>query len=180
MEHVLESAMELPLPRAEVFAFFAAAGNLQKITPPELGLTIVTPADIVIRKDTLLEYRLRLFGIPLGWVSRISVWDPPVRFVDEQVRGPYTQWLHEHTFEEKTDGGARRPRAGGGEPGSVAGSGAPGASTIIRDRVRYRLPLEPLGDLALPLVRLQLARIFAFRERAVRDALLPRADAALR
>jgi ligand-binding SRPBCC domain-containing protein len=166
MEHAFESAMELPLPRDRVFGFFAAAGNLQKITPPELGFRIVTPPDVVIGAGTLLEYRLRLFGVPFGWVSRISVWEPPERFVDEQIRGPYRQWIHEHSFEEK----AMRGRAADG--GAADGvSRRPGA-TIIRDRVRYRLPLEPLGDLAYPLVRLQLARIFAFRERAVRDALL--------
>jgi ligand-binding SRPBCC domain-containing protein len=157
--------MELPVPRTQVFAFFTAAENLQRITPPELGFAIVTPPDVVIRQDILLEYRLRLLGIPFGWVSRISVWDPPRRFVDEQVRGPYKQWTHEHTFEE---GGAGDAITGDG----TARGGLAGASTIIRDRVRYRLPLEPLGDLALPLVRLQLARIFAYRRRAVRDALL--------
>jgi|SRR5262245_7135770 len=149
MEHRYETELRLPRPRAEVFAFFSAAGNLQKITPPELGFTIVTPADVVIGQGSLLEYRLRLLGVPFTWVSRILVWDPPRRFVDEQVRGPYKQWLHEHVFEE-------------------AGEDA----TIIRDRVRYRLPLEPAGDLAFPIVRLQLARIFAYRRRAVSDLLL--------
>ena len=158
MEHVLETTMELPLARDRVFAFFSAAGNLQRITPPELGFTILTPSDVVIARDTRLEYRLRLFGVPFGWVSRITVWDPPVRFVDEQERGPYKQWIHEHAFEEKK----------GTEP--VGRAGAP--VTVIRDRVRYRLRLEPFGDLAQPIVRAQLARIFAYRSRAVRDALL--------
>jgi ligand-binding SRPBCC domain-containing protein len=149
MEHILQSEMTLPLPRERVFAFFSEAGNLKKITPPELGFTIVTPPDVVIRKDTRLEYKLRLFGIRFGWVSRILVWEPPIRFVDEQIRGPYKQWIHEHTFEE----------AGGG------------SATITRDRVRYRLPLEPFGDIAYPLVRLQLGRIFAYRSEAVSGAL---------
>ena len=149
MEHRFETELRLPRPRTEVFAFFAAAGNLQKITPPELGFRIVTPQGVVIRQGSLLEYRLRLLGVPFTWVSRIVLWDPPHRFVDEQVRGPYKQWLHEHAFEE-------------------AGEGV----TIIRDRLRYRLPLEPAGDLAFPLVRLQLARIFAYRRRAVSDLLL--------
>jgi ligand-binding SRPBCC domain-containing protein len=159
LEHVLETAMELPLPRERVFAFFSAAGNLQRITPPELGFTIVTPPDVVIALDTRLEYRLRLFGIPFGWISRITVWDPPVRFVDEQERGPYKQWIHEHAFEEKEGTGP-------------SGGGAGATVTVIRDRVRYRLPVEPFGDLAQPLVRAQLARIFAYRARAVRNALL--------
>ena len=152
--------MELPLPRAEVFAFFSAAANLQRITPPELGFSIVTPPDVVIGRGTRLEYRLRLFGVRFRWVSLISVWEPPARFVDEQVRGPYKQWIHEHRFEEKDRAGS----ATIGTPGSRV--------TITRDRVHYRLPFEPLGDLALPIVRMQLARIFAYRARAVRDALL--------
>ncbi|HSG48045.1 MAG TPA: SRPBCC family protein [Longimicrobiales bacterium] len=148
--HVLETETFLPLPREEVFPFFAAAENLERITPRELGFHILTPTPVEIRQGRLIDYRLRLFGLPFRWRTCISVWDPPYRFVDEQLAGPYHTWLHLHEFTEVTGG------------------------TLMRDQVRYRLPLHPLGGLALPLVRAQITRIFRFRSGAIRRLLLER------
>jgi ligand-binding SRPBCC domain-containing protein len=142
--------MRLPLPREEVFAFFADAANLESITPPELYFHILTLMPIPMREGTLIDYRLRLLGIPLRWRSRILRWEPPTGFVDEQVLGPYRLWEHTHGFYGEGD------------------------ETIIADVVRYGLPFWPLGEVAHPIVRLQLERVFRFRQRAVRRALLHR------
>lgn len=148
-EHVLTRSLSLELPREDVFEFFADAGNLELITPPELNFKITTPQPFEIVKGTLIDYQLKLRGIPMKWRTEISVWEPPFRFVDQQLRGPYSQWIHTHTFTEV-------------EPGK----------TQIDDEVRYRLPFEPLGDLAHFIVARELAYIFDFRQRAVAKLLV--------
>lgn len=95
-----ESRLWLPRPITEVFDFFSNALNLEELTPSSLRFQILTPAPIHLHRDTVIDYRLRIRGIPLRWRSKISVWDPPHRFVDEQLRGPYRQWIHEHRFSE--------------------------------------------------------------------------------
>ncbi len=141
--HRLTARLHLALPRERVFGFFADATNLERITPPELRFRILNPPPVIIRQGTLLDYRLRLHGIPFHWQSLISTWQPSDCFVDEQVRGPYHSWIHRHRFLED------------------------GAGTVIEDSVDYELPLGPLGRVIQPLVRLQLDRIFAYRQRAV-------------
>ena len=101
---VYESSVWLPQPRDEVFEFFADASNLEVLTPLWLKFSIATPTPIEMRPGTLIDYRLRFRGVPLRWRSEITVWDPPHRFADVQVKGPYRQWSHEHSF-EKRDGG---------------------------------------------------------------------------
>jgi ligand-binding SRPBCC domain-containing protein len=142
--HRLERAQRLPGTPEEVFAFFSDALNLERITPPWLGFEVLTPGPMRMREGTLLEYRLRLHGVPVRWLTRIETWDPPHRFVDAQLRGPYRLWHHTHTFAPDGDG------------------------TLMRDTVRYALPLGPLGALAhATFVRRDLARIFDFRRDTV-------------
>lgn len=142
-QRFLETATLIPRPVTEVFTFFANAENLERITPPELAFRILTPTPISVREGTIIDYRLRLFGVPFSWRTKIVQWRPDERFVDEQVRGPYRSWRHLHTFVEDAKG------------------------THMTDRVEYRLPLEPVGVLALPLVRRQLDRIFRYRADAI-------------
>ena len=131
------SELWLPLPPEELFTFFGDAGNLDAITPPWLHFHIVTPVPIAMREGALIDYRLRMHGIPLRWRTRISAWEPPHRFVDEQIRGPYRQWIHEHTFEAR-DGG-----------------------TLARDLVRYGVPFDLLTHRWF--VRPEVERIFRYR-----------------
>jgi ligand-binding SRPBCC domain-containing protein len=102
----LEASQLVPRPRADVFAFFSDVANLESLTPPWLNFHIVTPTPIRMEVGALIDYRLRVHGIPLRWRTRISVWEPQRRFVDEQLRGPYRLWHHEHVFED-IKGGTR-------------------------------------------------------------------------
>ena len=145
-EHILKRSLELDVPRRDVFQFFSDAANLERITPPELSFKIVTPGKIEMRRGTLIDYRLKLRRLPLKWRTEISVWEPPNQFVDQQLSGPYAQWIHRHTF---TEIGPNK--------------------TLIEDEVRYRLPLAPLGDLAHFIVKRELAYIFDYRQKAVSD-----------
>ena len=139
--HVLERFQRLPGTPDEVFGFFADAHNLEAITPPFLGFSVVTPKPIAMDEGTLIEYRLKLHGVRLNWLTRIDVWEPGVRFVDRQLEGPYRLWHHTHTFEHDRE------------------------STLMRDVVRYALPLGPLGEVARAVVvKRDLRRIFDFRE----------------
>lgn len=143
--HILERRQRIERPLTEVFAFYGDAHNLERITPPWLGIEVTTPPPIEMDAGTLIEYRLKLHRAPIRWRTRIEIWDPPGRFVDVQVKGPYSLWEHTHTFAE--DG--------------------PGA-TVIEDRVRYSIPFGPLGDLAERLlVRRDLRQIFDYRREAV-------------
>ncbi len=132
----------LPLPPEELFPFFADAANLDAITPPWLHFRIVTPRPIEMRVGALIDYKLRVRGLPMRWRTLISDWQPPHRFVDEQLRGPYRLWHHEHTFE---------PQDGG---------------TLASDFVRYAVPFD---FIAHPLfVRRDIETIFAYRQKALR------------
>jgi ligand-binding SRPBCC domain-containing protein len=102
--YTLDAFSFMPHSIDRVFSFFADAGNLEIITPPWLRFKILTPLPIAMRAGAMIEYRLRLHGIPLHWQSEITAWAPPHRFVDEQRRGPYRTWIHEHTFSRHGDG----------------------------------------------------------------------------
>lgn len=146
--HRFSLVTTLGLPRERVFPFFAAATNLEEITPPALKFRVVSPLPIEMREGTLITYRLSLHGVPFRWLTKISVWNPPYEFVDEQLEGPYRQWIHRHTFSEQGEG------------------------TRMEDVVDYALPFYPLGEVAAPLVAAQVRRIFDYRTSAIERLLL--------
>lgn len=133
----LDRQLRVPGDQESVFEFFADARNLEAITPPWLSFRIVTPGPIDMRVGARIRYRLNVHGIPMGWESEITAWDPPHRFVDEQRRGPYRAWIHEHRF--RADGG----------------------STWVEDRVDYTVPGGSLVHRWL--VRPDVERIFDYR-----------------
>jgi len=137
---VLQAEQWLPRPVEEVFAFFSDAHNLDVLTPPLVHFKILTARPISMTAGTQIEYRIGWRWIPLRWKTEISEWEPPGRFVDRQISGPYRQWVHEHAFEAR-DGG-----------------------TLMRDRVEYAVPgwlLEPLVHAWV--VGPDVRRIFDFR-----------------
>lgn len=133
-------------PIEEVFTFFTKAENLNIITPPELKFKITTPLPIDMKKGTLIDYKIKLNGIPFKWKTEITDWSPPYRFVDTQLRGPYRIWIHEHEFESHD------------------------SKTIVKDTVSYLPPgwvLEPvIHRLA---VKKKLEHIFDYRMEKIKS-----------
>lgn len=142
-EFTLQTELWLPRPRGEVFLFFAEARNLETLTPAWLKFEVLTPAPIAMKPGALIDYRIRVHGLPIRWRTEIAEWDPPHRFVDVQLRGPYTLWRHTHTFEER-DGG-----------------------TLCLDQVRYR----PRGGALIHylFVRRDVERIFQYRQQRLTE-----------
>ena len=138
-----ESQLWLPQSRDKVFAFFSDVQNLDSITPPWLHFRTAAPGSGEMRRGMVMDHRLRIHGFSLRWRSKITDWDPPERFVDEQIRGPYRLWIHEHRFEER-DGG-----------------------TVVHDHVRYAVPLDFFIHQLF--IRPDIERIFAYREKKLRE-----------
>jgi ligand-binding SRPBCC domain-containing protein len=151
--HTLRREQVLQRPPEAVFAFFADAANLEAITPPLLRFELITPPPIAMGVGTFLQYRLRLRGVPVRWDTLIQAWEPPHRFVDVQVRGPYRLWHHTHEVTALADGGS-----------------------LMRDTVRYAIGFGPLGAAAhRVVVRRDLEAIFEYRAATVPELLRDRA-----
>jgi hypothetical protein len=140
--HLFQNELWLPVPRVEVFPFFADARNLEIITPPWLNFNVLTPGRIEMRAGATIDYQLRIHGLPVCWRTEITGWNPPASFCDEQKRGPYRLWRHTHTFAEK-DGG-----------------------TLCRDEVIYAVPGGALVNWLF--VRRDVEKIFAYRAAALK------------
>ncbi len=146
--HHFAARTQVPGTLNDAFAFFADAHNLERLTPPHLNFTIERVSGPMAAGATI-DYRLRLHGIPMRWRTLIETWEPPHRFVDVQLHGPYALWRHEHRFEVRDRG------------------------VEITDDVDYVLPLMPLSTPALPIVRADVASIFAYRQTAIATLFTP-------
>ncbi|MDH3629418.1 MAG: SRPBCC family protein [Acidobacteriota bacterium] len=152
-DQVFTTEQCVPLPRDVVFAFFADPRNLEAITPPWLGFGMLERSTERVQQGTELLYKLRIHGFPLRWRSRIEEWQANERFVDTQLEGPYAKWHHTHTFHDR------------------------GGGTLIRDRVRYRLPMGWLGRLfGGRFVASDVKKIFAYRATRIQELLHPLAS----
>ena len=125
-----------------MFEFFSDARNLGSLTPPWLSFAVITPEPIVMRRGAVIDYALRVHGLPMRWRSEISLWEPPLRFVDTQLRGPYRLWEHTHAFRQ-VDGG-----------------------TEVSDSIRYAVPGGRIVHRLF--VRRDVEAIFAYRAEALR------------
>lgn len=143
----LDAELFLPRPLEEVFAFFSDAANLEVITPEFLSFKILTPQPVALNAGALIDYRIGLHGIPMTWKTRITVWEPPLRFVDEQLSGPYRKWVHTHTFTAE-EGGTR-----------------------CRDHVEYAVPGGPGIERLIErwVVRRDVQKIFAYRQQKLKE-----------
>jgi ligand-binding SRPBCC domain-containing protein len=144
--YVLRSQTTVESDVIDTFAFFADAENLNLITPDWLKFTIVSDTPINMHSGTQIEYRLKIHGFPVKWRSEISLWDPPYKFVDTQIKGPYIMWSHMHTLEISPYGG-----------------------TIVNDCVKYKVPFGRLTTRLF--VARDLLRIFRYRNYATQKAL---------
>ncbi len=143
--HVLERVQHVPLDVDETFRFYSEIGNLERITPPWLRFRILDPRPDRLLAGAHIRYSLVLHLFPVRWTTEIGEWEPPHRFTDFQVRGPYKLWEHTHTF-----------------------APAPGGGTLMTDSIRYAIPYGPLGSLAhIAFVRRDLRRIFDYRRDTV-------------
>lgn len=136
------SSVWLQAPLEVVFPYFCEVRNLEDLTPVWLGFQVRTPGNVVMEEGLRIDYRLRLRGIPVRWQSEITTWEPPHLFVDEQRKGPYRLWIHEHRFREQ-DG-----------------------RTLAEDFVRYAVPGGRIVDRLL--VRRDVSEIFAYRRGRLR------------
>ncbi len=142
--YTLKNEQEIERPLREVFSFFENPENLAILTPKSLNFKILTPSPIIMKAGALIDYTIQVLGIEQRWTTLITSYEPPFRFVDEQIKGPYAFWHHTHTFSETS------------------------AGTLIKDEVRYAIPFGLVGTLAQEIfVKKELDKIFRFRAETI-------------
>ncbi len=148
MVRSLTAQTRLERPLEEVFEFFSKAENLNEVTPAALRFQFLTPLPIIMHAGQVIDYRIRLSGIPFNWKTLVTDWEPPFRFVDQQIKGPYIMWRHEHIFI------------------------AEGQNTLMTDNVHWASPggiFEPLINALI--VENKVRDIFKFREERFKQLL---------
>jgi ligand-binding SRPBCC domain-containing protein len=144
--YTLKTETTIDAPLDEVFDFFSKAENLERITPPELSFKILTPLPIVMKAGALIDYKIKLGIFPMNWRTEITVWEPGVRFVDSQLKGPYKKWIHEHRFEARGD------------------------KTYMSDQIDYEVPGGPLAPIIHALfIKKKVAGIFDHRQTVIEE-----------
>ena len=146
-EYVLTCRARVPRPRDEVFAFFSNARNLEKLTPSLLNFQVLTEGEIEMKVGALIDYKLKVRGLPLKWRTEITAWDPPARFADTQLKGPYRQWIHTHEFVDE------------------------GETTLMQDHVRYKVLGGALVNWLA--VKRDVKKIFAYRSEVMASIFPP-------
>jgi ligand-binding SRPBCC domain-containing protein len=153
-DHVLERRFWVRCPRPEVFEFFADPRNLALVSPPRARLVWLEPPPPSLSAGAVLDFSTRILAVPMRWRVMIREFDRPYRFIDVQLRGPFTRWEHRHRFVEGT------------------GPGDEGCGTWVEDRLVYQMPFGGLGDLAHWLSgRRSITALFDYRERRLRELL---------
>ena len=151
--YILNRRQLVRRPREEVFAFFEKAENLVRITPPKMKFNILTPLPIEMRPGALIDYSVNILGVARHWRTQITDYRPPHKFVDSQLKGPYTFWHHTHIFEETDEG------------------------TMITDEVRYVVPFGVFGRLAnVLIIRRELEKVFDFRSQVIERVFAARGE----
>lgn len=146
VDDLYQARQWVPAPIDQVFKFFGDVQNLEKMAPPEVDFKVIRKSSVELQKGTLIDYKLKIHGIPISWRTRIESWTPNKQFSDTQQYGPYKKWFHTHDFESLRGG------------------------TLIKDKVLYRLPIGPLGRMGgLWMVKKDLANIFAYRRKVLRE-----------
>ena len=145
-ECIFRTSQWIPTSLESTFTFFADARNLERITPPFLKFCILTPTPIEMYSGTLIDYQLRLRGIPIRWRTKITEWDPPYSFTDIQLHGPYRKWVHQHSFYAESGG------------------------TRVSDKIHYIVPCGTIIDRLL--VKPDLRKVFAYRHMRIKELLV--------
>ena len=164
-----QASVSLPVSAETAFAYHERPGCLNRLIPPWESVTIER-SDGSLRAGSRVVLKTRLMGFPLRWVAEHTVYEPPRRFCDRQVSGPFASWEHEHRFDESAVGlrdGSLTAETAGVEP-AVSG----GSASVLTDRIDYRLPGGPLGRwLGGGKALHTIEAMFAYRHRVTADDL---------
>jgi ligand-binding SRPBCC domain-containing protein len=149
VDHIIEQHLVIGRPRPAVFAFFADPRHVNHLTPPWLRVRLLR-GEARRQAGAVLDYRVQCFGIPLAMRGFVREFDPPFRFLEVQVRGPFARWEHRHRFLDT------------------------GETTLMEDRLVYRLPFGLVGRAVHLLVAQQMmAAAWAYRTRRIGELVGP-------